>query len=429
MDGTSADFSHAPALRALAPELGRPDVSVALLMVELFDVSKFQARLGFAACARLLQALEEGITQALHPRGSVTRLGDGRFCVILQAIRNSGHAMLAAHKLMRVADGVMNDASLALKYKLNVGIALYPAQANDAESLLQSAQLAAAAARNREVPALVFDEACAAQIIKPWELAEAFARALDTGEISMFYQPKLSVSTEQTAGVEVLMRWLSNGKPVATPDVFIPLAEESGLIHAATWYAFSNALRLAGECGGLPVAVNITPGMLHHREFINMVRSAIATWGVREASLTLEVTEGGLIANFDEAKQRLKKLRDAGVRISIDDFGTGYSSLSYFKKIPADELKIDKSFIMNMMNDVDDQHLVRTILDLAGQFKLDTVAEGVEDRATFVALAEMGCQYVQGYLFAPALSAEKLQEWLVRNPYERRAQGSGVAVE
>jgi EAL domain-containing protein (putative c-di-GMP-specific phosphodiesterase class I) len=136
---------------------------------------------------------------------------------------------------------------------------------------------------------------------------------------------------------------------------------------------------------------------------------------VKSGNLTLEITEGALIVDFEQATKRLARLRDIGVRISIDDFGTGYSSLSYFKKIPADELKIDKSFVMGMLADESNQRLVETIITLARQFRLDVVAEGVENEQTLKMLAQMGCDYAQGYLFAPALSAERLASWLRAN--------------
>jgi EAL domain-containing protein (putative c-di-GMP-specific phosphodiesterase class I) len=202
---------------------------------------------------------------------------------------------------------------------------------------------------------------------------------------------------------------------VATPDVFIPLAEEAGLIRDATWYVLSNSLQQAALWDGLHVAVNITPGMLHHSDFVEMIRSAVSIWSAKSGGLTLEITEGALIADFDQAAARLARVRELGVRISIDDFGTGYSSLSYFKKIPADELKIDKSFVMGMLTDEANQRLVQTIINLAHQFNLNVVAEGVENQASLDLLARMGCNYAQGYFFAPALNADQLSVWLKRN--------------
>jgi EAL domain-containing protein (putative c-di-GMP-specific phosphodiesterase class I)/GGDEF domain-containing protein len=398
-----------------------PSASLAAMLIDVADMAKFQVRLGYEASSAVLESLSDGFITALGSRGRVIRLGDGCFCAIVRSVRNRGHALLAAEKFARIADDVFGTAGVAIKPKISIGVSLYPAQATQSGALLRLAQLAAEASRKRAARVVIFDALCDAEILAPWALGDAFAEALETGGLSVYYQPKVSMSTGMPVGVEALMRWLDDGAPVTTPEVFVPLAEEAGMIHSATWYSLSNALRTSAECGGLSVAVNVTPGMLHHREFIDMVSTAISTWGVDDHRLTLEVTEGALIADFTEATLRLKKLRDMGVRISIDDFGTGYSSLSYFKKIPADELKIDKSFVMGMTQNASDHRLVRTIVSLAQYFNLDIVAEGVEDRPTFDALAELGCHQAQGYLFAPALSLERLKSWLAENSRDLRA--------
>jgi diguanylate cyclase (GGDEF)-like protein len=405
-------LSHREVLTALAGAIQRADGSLALLLIDIADLPTLQARLGFEVSAALLQRLSERFSLALRERGTVLRFGDARFCVLVRAIRNRGHAVLAAEKLVRAAEEAMTDAAVTIAPQINIGIALYPLQAADAESLLRKAQLAAAAVHKRAARLQVFDESCTEQVLTPWELGDAFAEALRSGELQVHYQPKLRIADGRAVGVEALMRWLRDGRPVATPDVFIPLAEEAGLIQDTTWYSLSNSLQLAAECDGLGVAVNITPGMLHHRDFVEMVRSAVSTWNVKSGGLTLEITEGALIVDFEQATARLARLRELGVRVSIDDFGTGYSSLSYFKKIPADELKIDKSFVMRMLSDEADQRLVETIITLARHFRLDVVAEGVEDQSTLDMLARMGCDYAQGHLFAPALNVEQFGIWL-----------------
>ena len=412
-------------LGALEDELSAEGASLAVLLIEIGDIFRFQARLGFSGSATMMRSLGDSFAAALGSRGRVLSLGDGRFCAIVRGIRNTGHAILAAEKVARTAEDQFNIAGVAIKPRLHIGVSLSPGQAREPEPLLRLAQLAAQASRRRAVRVVVFDDVCNEEILAPWALGNEFAEALDTGELSVFYQPKVSMRSGLPVGVESLMRWLRDGKPVATPDVFIPLAEEAGLIHSATWYSLSNSLRMSAELAGLSVAVNITPGMLHHREFIDMVQTAVSTWGIQDNRLTLEVTEGALIADFGEASNRLKKVRDMGLRVSIDDFGTGYSSLSYFKKIPADELKIDKSFVMGMTKDTADQRLVQTILGLAHQFKLHTVAEGVEDWATFDSLAEMGCDVAQGYLFSPAVSRSRLEEWLGKNSTDLRDRKPG----
>ena len=407
-------------LQALGQDMAASP-GLAVVLVDLPAISKFQARLGYAGSDSMLKALHQGFNTALGKAGNVMRLGDGSFCAVVRTVRNSGHAVLAGEKLLRTADDIFSSAEIGLKPQLSVGIALFPAHGDSPETLLRHAQLAAEASRSRSIRVVVYDGSCSSDVLEPWALGAAYAHALESGELAVYYQPKISMSTGRPVGVEALMRWLNDaGKPVATPDVFIPLAEEAGLIQTTTWYSLSNSMRMSADCDGLSVAVNITPRMLHSREFVDMIRTAVSTWGIKHRQLTLEVTEGGLIADFVQATARLKKLRDMGLRVSIDDFGTGYSSLSYFKKIPADELKIDKSFVMNMATDSADQRLVRTIIELAHHFNLEVVAEGVENRATFDVLAQMGCHQAQGYLFSPALSLEKLKDWLAKNSRDLR---------
>lgn len=409
-------LSYERLLGALTERLARAQGSQALLLVGLDDALDIQAQLGFQASNAFVASLAAGFSLALGERGAVLRLGDACCCVLIGTIRNRGHAMLAADKLARAADSTIGASELTIKPRFNIGIALYPRDASGSEGLLRKAQLALAAARKRSERILVYDADCADQVAQCAQLGVAFADALEIGALEVFYQPQVRISDGRVSGVEALMRWLQDGHPVASPDVFIPLAEQVGLIHDTTWYAISNSLRTSVSLGNLHVAVNITPGMLHHREFVEMIDTAIRSWNVAHGVLTLELTEGALVADFDEATERLIRVRELGARVSIDDFGTGYSSLSYFKRIPADEIKIDKSFIVRMLKDKADQRLVQAIITLARQFELEVVAEGVEDRETLMALAAMGCDYAQGYLLAPALDEDRLRTWLGRQP-------------
>ena len=376
------------------------------------DLPGVQARLGFQQSAALLEIIEERLRSVLGERGALHRFGEGSFCVVVRGVRNAGHAVLAAEKLRHTIEDVMADAALGLAPEFHAGIALHPKNATDPEDLLRKAQLAAAAARKRGSYQQVYDESCSEQVLTQWTLGEAYLEALRSGSLEVHYQPKIRIADNRPAGVEALLRWRHEGRAVATPDVFIPLAESAGLIEETTWYALSNSLRLAASHAQLPVAVNVTPAMLHHHDFMEMVRTAISSWNVQPGSLTLEITEGALIIDFDEAIARFAQMRELGVRVSIDDFGTGYSSLSYFKKISADEIKIDRSFVMRMLSDRADQHLVDAMIRLAHQFNLTVVAEGVEDQLTLEALARMTCDCAQGHLFAPALDATQLAAWM-----------------
>jgi EAL domain-containing protein (putative c-di-GMP-specific phosphodiesterase class I)/GGDEF domain-containing protein len=397
---------------ALVAGLEAAKGTLALLLIDVVDLPALRARLGFEASSALLKRLAVQFAAVLGARGQVLRFGEGCFCILVHPVHNRGHAVLAGERLIRAAADSIADAAVVIAPELTVGVALYPSQGKNAEELLRKAQLAGTTVRRGGGRVRVFDDRGQAELVDPWVLGDRYAEALHAGELQVFYQPKICIADGSVAGVEALMRWWQDGRPVATPDVFIPLAEEAGLIQETTWYGLSNALPQMAALGGLPVAVNITPGMLHHPEFVEMVRSALTSWNVAPSTLTLEITEGALISDLEQAIARLHGLRELGVRVSIDDFGTGYSSLSYFKKIPADELKIDKSFVIRMSTDEGDQRLVETIISLARQFNLKIVAEGVENQTTLQLLSEMGCDYVQGYLYSPALSAEKLSEWL-----------------
>jgi EAL domain-containing protein (putative c-di-GMP-specific phosphodiesterase class I)/GGDEF domain-containing protein len=417
VSGGTPRLSHRQLVQQLDGAMQVPGGSFALLLLTLADLPGLQARIGSEVSGVLVERLAEQIQSALAGRSTVLRFGDAAVCILISAIRNAGHAKLAGEKLVRIAEDVMNDPALMIAPEMNIGIALYPRQASDAESLLRKAQLAAAAARKRAARMQIFDDNCVEQVLTPWKLGGAFAEALRTGGLQVYYQPKVRIADRQTAGVEALMRWSTDGKVIANPDVFIPLAEQADLIQDTTWYTLSNSLQQAATHDNLPVAVNITPGMLHHGDFAEMIRTAVSTWNVPRGGLTLEITEGALISDFEQAMARLNQVRELGVRVSIDDFGTGYSSLSYFKKITADEIKIDKSFVLHMLKEEADRRLVEAILGLARQFSFATVAEGVEDEATLSMLAGMGCDYAQGFLFAPALDSEQLKQWLQRNSH------------
>ncbi|MBV8854270.1 MAG: EAL domain-containing protein [Sinobacteraceae bacterium] len=389
--------------------------ALAVMLAGVPDAPAMQARFGFEASARLFQGLAERFTALLGERGSVLRFGDGRYCVMLRGLRNSGHALLAAKRLQQLCEEGMAETTLPVPPLLHVGIALYPQHAREAERLLHMAQLALTTAAESGAPTVeLYDPARAEKVLEPWALGDSFAQALRTGALEVHYQPKVRIADGQIAGVEALLRWVDEGRAIASPEVFIPLAEKAGLMVDTTWYVLSNSLQLAQAHEHLPVAVNVTPGMLHDADFLEMVRAALSTWNVATQALTLEITEGALIADFDQAIGKLASLRELGVRVSIDDFGTGYSSLSYFRRIPANEVKIDKSFVLRMLTEDGDQRLVEVIINLAHQFRMQVVAEGVESAPALQALQRMGCDYAQGFLISPALAAAPLADLLAR---------------
>ena len=389
---------------------------VGLIVLSFDDLSEIHARVGFAAGEKLMADLAAAIAGAVREKDQIVQIGDASFAVLLPGLKNKGHASLAAEKLQCVANEVIAQSGASIRPKIHLGISIYPLTAQTAAELVHRAQVAQSSARRTGVCVQMFEDSCLQRVHRDWELERRFANALDAGEIVMHYQPKVRIADGTPAGAEALMRWIQNGEPVATPDVFIPLSEAAGLVLPTTLYALNSAARQAAlwprREPPLTVAVNVSPGMFAQRDFLEIVRGALSTWDLSPGRLTLEVTEGALVKDFAHAARLLNTLRDHGIRVSIDDFGTGYSSLSYFRKIPADELKIDKSFVQRMLHDDDDASIVRTIIGLARRFRLSIVAEGIEDARTLAALAEMGCDYAQGYVYSPALEDSAFVAWV-----------------
>jgi sensor c-di-GMP phosphodiesterase-like protein len=236
----------------------------------------------------------------------------------------------------------------------------------------------------------------------------------------MLYQPQVRIGDLRPVGAEALMRWNSRTRGSVPADVFIPIAERTGQIKKLTIWALNTALRQAGQWqhawGEFAIAVNFPAELITQHDLPELVENAMHLWGKHGIQLVLEITERSLM-NSKPAFEILSRIRALGAKVSIDDFGTGYSCLAYFKHIPADELKVDKSFVAALLTDPGAAQISTLIIDLAHRFGLSVVAEGVEDAATLKALRSSGCDIAQGYLFGKALTAADMQKWLSK---ERR---------
>jgi len=216
-------------------------------------------------------------------------------------------------------------------------------------------------------------------------------------------------------GAEALIRWHLPDHGYVPPEELIALALVSGRSYELTRWVINRALRYQREWKEdftLPLAINLPADLVSSPDLANMLQSALAIWGADPASVTVEITEGAVIEDKEAGFHNLEQLRSLGLGLSIDDFGTGFSSLSYFKEIPATEIKIDRSFVMRLLEDEQDQNLVKIIIDIGHLFNLEVVAEGVEDSATLDILRELGCDIVQGFLFARPMPEAELREWL-----------------
>ncbi|MFC0677825.1 putative bifunctional diguanylate cyclase/phosphodiesterase [Lysobacter korlensis] len=394
--------------------------AMGLVVVDVDGFAQFNNVHGYNVGDALLCHLGSKLGEVARGHDYVARIGDNRFALILNRVLNAGHVELAIQKLFRLLDVPFQGQGVRCTVPVTVGAALCPLHASQPEVLLRRAEGAltrarAAGKRHDYAP----DSTPDLDISDMWDLEMQLGGAIERGEMALHYQPQVCASTLRMVGAEALMRWKSPSRGMVSPDVFIPVAERTGHIRKLTAWALNTALRQAAEWGSVePVTVSVNlPGSLATQpDLPELVDAALKLWGSPSVQLVLEVTESSLM-DAERAFAALTQLRALGVRISIDDFGTGYSCLAYFRNIPADELKIDKTFVRSLLTDQASMDIVRLIVELSHRFGLSIAAEGVEDQETLAVLQGLRCQTLQGYLFGRAMASAELRQWLA----ERRA--------
>ncbi|MCI4567935.1 bifunctional diguanylate cyclase/phosphodiesterase [Lysobacter sp. CFH 32150] len=392
--------------------------NLGLAVIDIDGFARINATHGFDFGDRVLVHLANQVREVARKQDYVARIGDNRFALVLTRVMNKGHVELAVQKLFRLLDLPFEAGATRLKLPVTVGAALCPMHASQADYLLRQAEMSIEAARAIGQHSMFApDNEQDTGLSEFWDLEIELAGAVERGEITLHYQPKLRASDRQPVGAEALMRWHHRTRGLVSPNLFIPIAEQTGQIRAMTMWAMNTALRHASEWRGGPlsVAVNVPANLVARHDLPDLVENALHLWGRDSIQLTLEITERSLVADPKHSFAILSRIRDLGVKISIDDFGTGYSCLAYFKDIPADELKIDRSFVCGLLDDPACADITALIIDLAHRFGLSVVAEGVEDEATFLALLQRGCDVVQGYHFGEAMPPDAFARWLAQS--------------
>ena len=295
----------------------------------------------------------------------------------------------------------------------SLGIALYPDNGDNFDTLLKHADMAMYQAKDSGRNAYhFFDDAMHANVAHHMQLISAMRAALANGEFSLAYQPQFALKSERVVGAEALLRWTHPTLGNVSPATFIPLAESSGLIVEIGAWVLHEACRQAKawQLAGLTdllVAVNVSPVQFRREGIEQEILKALQAADLSPTSIELELTESLLVADAIALSEMLSRLRAIGLRFSIDDFGTGYSNLGYLKRFKVERLKIDQSFVRRMISDADDEGFVRAIIQMSHSLKLDAVAEGIEDAEALARLIEMGCDYGQGFHWSPALPPDE----------------------
>ncbi len=346
----------------------------------------------------------------IRPRDEFSFVKKNRACVILRGISSRGELDLAGAKLAKIFKPPHYHMGKPLPMIVSAGFTDLDKHDADMALAIQQAGIALNEARQSMKLFKVYSQQKASDFRQETQLLEDMQIALERGEFHLYYQPKVHAGYRNLVGAEALMRWHTHDKQVLTPDKFIDLAERNDIIKPMTWWTVKSAAsRLARWPDQLSIAVNVSPALLLDDDILSVVSDALDIYSINPGRLNLEVTEKIMISDQARMLSQLARLRDLGVRISIDDFGTGFSSLAYFRDLPVDEIKIDKSFVEHMMDSEKDHAIVKAVIDLAHNFNLKVVAEGVHSLKIADRLAEMRCDILQGYIFDKPLPVEDFE--------------------
>ncbi|MDK9695092.1 MAG: EAL domain-containing protein [Siculibacillus sp.] len=405
------------------------EVIGAVLFLDLDRFKNVNDSLGHAAGDELLWLVSQRLREVLPAGAMLARLGGDEFVGLVRAIEGREPAAELAHHLIERLDQpfVLTDGQ-EIFISTSIGISLFPTDGRIANELIQHADTALyeAKAAGRATHRF-YEEVLTAAAANRLETEAGLRRALERGEFELHYQPQVTTSDGRVRGVEALLRWRDPIHGLIMPDRFIPIAEETGLIIPIGEWVLRNACRQMREwidagIGLDTVAVNLSPREFQRADVPRRIADVLAETGVPARHLEIEITEGALMDQGPIADRRLAALRELGVRLSIDDFGTGWSSLAYLRRLPIDKLKIDRSFVADMPDDPTSVEITSAIVSLARNLKLEVLAEGVETRAQFDELVRLGCDFVQGWLFAPPLPAADIP-LLLGKPAAGRQRG------
>jgi diguanylate cyclase (GGDEF)-like protein len=413
--------------RCVTAALGQAEPNGRMVAVMLIDLDRFKEvndTLGHHTGDRLLKHISSRLSSHLRD-GHIARLGGDEFAICLPAVATREEAERAAQAIRAFVEEPVVLADITVDVGASVGVALFPDHGRDSSTLLQRADVAMYTAKSGSTGTAVYSPEADSYNPRRLSLAGELRSAISRGELLVYYQPIANLATGRIERVEALVRWAHPRHGLLPPDEFVPLAEHTGTISALTNYVLRQSLEQVRDWQNmeldLGVSVNLSVRVLMDVGLPADVAGALAATGVKPQALDLEITESMIMADPKRIISVLHRLADLGMHLAVDDFGTGYSSLGYLRQLPVSEVKIDKSFVLNLAERQNDNVIVRSIVDLANNLGLRTVAEGVEDRDSLERLAELGCNDIQGYLLSRPQPADVLTSWLLERGTNIRA--------
>jgi diguanylate cyclase (GGDEF)-like protein len=386
--------------------------------MDLDQFKQVNDTLGHQTGDELLQEVARRLRATIRDGDFSARLGGDEFVVLVRGGGDKDSVLETARRIAESVQAPVELRGMRLDVRVSMGIAVFPEHGLDVHGLLQRADVAMYAAKSLQDGPQLYRQETDQNTPRRLQLATDLRQAIDQGQVAVHYQPQVDLATTAITGVEALCRWSHPEYGPISPDEFIPVAEQTGLVTPLTLYVVTDAL---SQCGrwqrsghDLGVAVNVSARSLLDSGFVDNLLDLVRASGLRPALLTLEITESSIMSDTHRTLALLQRLAAFGVRLSVDDFGTGYSSLAYLQQLPVHELKVDKSFVFDVGSDGSSQSIVRSVVDLGHSLGLLVVAEGVEDEAAWDQLLRLGCDRAQGYLLSRPVSGDDLTRWLQR---------------
>tara|TARA_Y100001934_G_scaffold67722_1_gene83976 strand:- start:823 stop:2706 length:1884 start_codon:yes stop_codon:yes gene_type:complete len=380
---------------------------LALVFVDVDNFKTINDSLGHAAGDALLQIIAERLQRAVRESDTVSRQGGDEFIMTLPDLDGQETALAVARRMQEIVGQPIGLGDMQLVTSLSIGMALFPRDGDDFATLLRKAELATqrAKATGRNTCCL-FDEQMNVNTHERLSIEQDLRQALAHNEFELYFQPIMDLTNRRLEGAEALLRWRHPQRGMLSPDVFIDVAEQSGLITSIGDWVLLEACRHAASWHGLRVSVNLSAVQFHRGNLEESVALALDASGLDPALLELELTESMLLEDSERFLQRLQNLKRLGVQLAIDDFGTGYSNLAYLQRFQVDKLKIDKSFVTDLSSNEQNLAIVTAIIQMARSLRLQTTAEGIETACVQSVLVELGCKLGQGYLFSRPVPPE-----------------------
>jgi diguanylate cyclase len=417
--GVSLELACGEFMRWLDGPLRRasgPEAAFALLVINLRRSDRAAALMRRPLAEACDAEAARRLSEALRPQDRFARLDPDHLVLVLPRIRDVAMVKLAVNRLLGIFEAPIEVGSEKIRMRPCVGCAMSsPGAAVDVEAMLSAADNACRVAGSNET-AFALAPATAGATRDAEDTMNDLQAALQANELEVWFQPQRDLASGACLAAEALLRWRNKRSDrMISPALVVEMAENHMMMAALTTFVLNTSLRQLSELRrtgiDLRIAVNASPSQLGDADFVELVTHALGTWSVPADRLTLEVTESAIMLDVEQSLRVMHGLKQQGVRLSIDDFGTGYSSLAYLQRMPLDELKIDKVFVRNMLENTADEQIVRSIIDLAHNFELVAVAEGVETPATLEMLARLGCDVIQGYLYARPMPSTLIPAW------------------